>query len=359
MAFVVEFSLIFAIAGWIAGYLLLWKKVTLKPAGATVLQASVIIPARNEESNLIELLTSLQHQPGVGEVLVIDDQSSDQTATVAAQYGARVVQVTDKPSGWNGKSFACHLGAKEAQYPILIFLDADTRVQPNGISALVQQWQKTKGLLSVQPWHTVQKTYENASALLNVVVIMGMNAFGMRSRIPTGAFGPCLACSKEQYFTTGGHEAVRTELLEDIPFGKNFLAHGLPLNLAVGKGIIHFRMYSQGFKELLNGWAKSFAIGAKFTPKSVLLLSILWLSGALSAFFLLTSVGANRMLFLPFLLFVVQMDYFFKLAGNFNHAHALLYPLHIFFFFFVHAYSHIRIFILKNILWRGRPVHHT
>lgn len=97
---------------------------------------SVIVPARNEERNLPALLYSLAAQPQpAAEVIVVDDQSRDQTAAIAAAAGAKVVASPGPPAGWTGKNHACHLGAEAAAQPWLLFLDADTCLVPGALAS--------------------------------------------------------------------------------------------------------------------------------------------------------------------------------------------------------------------------------
>ena len=89
-------------------------------------QLSIIIPARNEETNLPKLLRSLTAQsPQPREIIVVDDASTDRTAEVAQQFGARVIRSLPLPNGWRGKTWACHQGAQVATGEMLLFLDAD------------------------------------------------------------------------------------------------------------------------------------------------------------------------------------------------------------------------------------------
>ena len=80
---------------WGLGFLLFWRLPLCKgspgePAASPGL--SIIIPARNEEGNLPELLATIQAQ-GLRprEVIVVDDDSRDRTASVAADAGAHVI----------------------------------------------------------------------------------------------------------------------------------------------------------------------------------------------------------------------------------------------------------------------------
>jgi glycosyltransferase involved in cell wall biosynthesis len=90
---------------------------------------SVIIPAYNEESFLLETLAGL-HQameavPYPGEIIVVDNDSSDKTAEVARKYGATIV-----PEPFRQIAKARNSGARAANGAFLVFLDADTILPP-------------------------------------------------------------------------------------------------------------------------------------------------------------------------------------------------------------------------------------
>ncbi len=93
------------------------------------LHYSVIIPAYNEETYLPGTLAGLHlamkavHFPG--EIIVVDNNSTDRTAEVAAQYGARIVF-----EPWRQIARARNTGAKAANSAFLVFLDADTILPP-------------------------------------------------------------------------------------------------------------------------------------------------------------------------------------------------------------------------------------
>ena len=77
---------------------------------------SLVIPARNEAENLRILLPSCLVQTRVpDEIIVVDDDSTDATASVAAEFGADVLRILHLPGGWTGKAHACHSGALRAR----------------------------------------------------------------------------------------------------------------------------------------------------------------------------------------------------------------------------------------------------
>lgn len=90
---------------------------------------SVIIPAYNEENWLPQTLTSLKTAMAdsglTGEIIVVDNNSTDQTAQIAAAHGARVIF-----EGCNQISRARNAGAGAARGKYFIFLDADTLLPP-------------------------------------------------------------------------------------------------------------------------------------------------------------------------------------------------------------------------------------
>jgi cellulose synthase/poly-beta-1,6-N-acetylglucosamine synthase-like glycosyltransferase len=81
---------------------------------------SVMIPARNEETNILKILTDLQHQSHSAlEILVYDDQSTDRTASLVsemANYDKRIKLISSQglPEGWLGKNHACYQMSQQA-----------------------------------------------------------------------------------------------------------------------------------------------------------------------------------------------------------------------------------------------------
>lgn len=92
---------------------------------APVLPISVIIPARNEARNLPRCLESLKE---VGEVYLIDSNSTDSTARIAESYGAKVVQF-HYSGGWPKKR-QWAMGTLPLVYDWILLLDADEVLTP-------------------------------------------------------------------------------------------------------------------------------------------------------------------------------------------------------------------------------------
>lgn len=91
------------------------------------MKLSVIVPAYNEEILLPATLTAI----GAAiselscEIIVVDNESADKTAQIAADFGAKVVSESE-----HNIAKVRNTGAKNASGDVLIFIDADTRVPP-------------------------------------------------------------------------------------------------------------------------------------------------------------------------------------------------------------------------------------
>lgn len=112
-------------------------------------KVSVLIPARNEEGTLPNLLPALRGQSLQPlEVIVIDDHSSDRTAAIATRAGVRVLVPTPPlPGGWCGKTWALHNGVQASAGEVLVFLDADTEPGPTFLERLVATQQALGSLV--------------------------------------------------------------------------------------------------------------------------------------------------------------------------------------------------------------------
>lgn len=96
-------------------------------------QISIIIPAKNEQSGLANILPDLRNRYPAAEILVVDDGSTDETPDIAKSFGAQVLR-HPYPKG-NGA--AIKAGARVAKGTTLIFMDADGQHQPKDISSLL------------------------------------------------------------------------------------------------------------------------------------------------------------------------------------------------------------------------------
>lgn len=353
---------------WCLGFIFLWKIPFLtkrRPPPSPSPKLSVLIPARNEEHTLNHLLTSIHLQTFKPyEILVIDDQSEDSTAEVAKRNGCSVIPSTFLPEGWTGKNWACWQGAQQASGDLFLFLDADTVFEPESLEKIVYTYLEKKGLVSIQPYHKMEKTYERLSAIFNIITVAGVNAFtllGSRAK-PTGAFGPCMICSREDYFHVGGHQKARDAVLESLVIGKEFLKHNKGVHCFGGKGTLTFRMYPGGLRSLIEGFSKGFGTGARAMSLMSLFIVVCWIFGGMGVTrqLIQSLLVGNRIELLGWLLidslYIFQIHWMLSRIGNFGFSTALLFQIPLIFFVLVFLTSFLRIFVLRKVRWKGREV---
>lgn len=362
-------NLIINIVFWLFGFWMLWKIPFCKNICITknnnVFTFSIIIPARNEAKNLPNLLDSLQNLPtNIKEIIIVDDNSTDATMEIIKKYNTRTISLNDLPSGWTGKSWACYNGAKAALGDYLFFLDADTELGNNGLEHVVSCPIYNSCVVSIQPYHKIQKFYENLSMFFNIILMAGMGSFTpLQTKMkPIGVFGPCMICKKDDYFKVGGHKSIKSKVIEDIEIGKLFLKAGVPVFNLGGKGTINFRMYPNGLKDLINGWAKNFGTGAKSTSIPLLVMIICWIIG--SAFpielFIRGLVFQNLILIIYsmvfYIFYILQIFWMSYRIGNFNLLTTIFYPISLLFFIVIFFYSINSIFLKRKVNWKGRKI---
>jgi 4,4'-diaponeurosporenoate glycosyltransferase len=351
------------LALWFAGWIVLGRiKKCGVESGQTVsgAQLSIIIPARNEEHNLPTLLRSLASQSiRPREIIAVDDASTDHTSELARQHGARVINSQPLPDGWRGKTWACHQGAQAASGEWLLFLDADTWFEPEGLGRVLAEFnQAGGGVLSIAPHHAVKAPYEQFSAFFNLVMLAGTGAFTLRGDrlAPRGLLGQFLLIERRAYQRVGGHEAVKGRILENFWLAEQLRALGVPLRCRSGRGAFAFRMYPHGWRELVDGWTKGFASGAGQTPLPLLLLVIGWMTGLMLPLLGLAFAGDPMRWLAVYGICAIQVFWLLRRVGTFHWSTALLYPAPLIFYVVVFTRSVLRSRNKQTVTWKGRQI---
>lgn len=355
--------------GWVAAWWLWGRPRLVAPPSDTVAPdrpaTTVIIPARDEAAVLPLLLADLEGWAGPGRrIIVVDDHSTDGTGALArAHLGVEVLDAPALPTGWAGKSWACHVGAQAAapgDDDALVFVDADVRLDHAGIDAAVDTLERTGGLVSVQPHHQTERPYEQLSLYPGIVGLMGTGA-GQPERTPAGAFGPVLATSGRDYAAIGGHAAVRHELAEDVALGLRYREAGLPVHIFLGGSLVRFRMYPGGLGQLVEGWTKNMAIGAGAVARHRTALVAAWIAASGSAAMSLPLVPGNAAVpagigLAIYALYVLQIGLIGRRIGTFGWATALAYPIALVTFMALFFRSAWRLHVRRSVRWRGRTI---
>ena len=95
----------------------------------------VLIPALNEEANIREVIRGIR-KAVTGEIVVIDDASTDATARVARGEGARVLPLLLRLGAWGATRTGIRYASQHA-FEIAVTMDADGQHLPGAIEALI------------------------------------------------------------------------------------------------------------------------------------------------------------------------------------------------------------------------------
>lgn len=229
---------------------------------------SILIPARNEARNVEQTVRDALGQTGIEklQVVVLDDGSTDGTGAILdAIHDPRltVIHAPDDspPDGWLGKPWACARLAEHASGSVLVFLDADVRLEPGAVAGGIHLL-RSLGLDLVAPYPRIDAPTPLQRLVQPLVpwswattVPLGWAEVSQWSSL-SAANGQFLVFDAGAYHRIDGHAAVSAEVLEDIALMRAIRTAGGRAITADGSGVASCRMYATD-QEMIDGYTKS------------------------------------------------------------------------------------------------------
>ena len=238
-------------------------------------RVSICIPARNEAENIgVCVAQALASRWPSLEVVVVDDRSEDDTGRVARAAGegdARlfVVEGSEPQAGWAGKPWACARAAGEARGELLLFLDADVRIHPDAVAALVDVMERDRlGMLSIfGTWELVTFWERALIPTVGWLIRGAVNLDQINDPVRPEAFanGQLILVRREAYDRMGGHQAVRDQILEDVRLAQVAKKHGVATGMRVAPWAFRVRLY-RSLGEIVRGYSKNLYEGMGRNP---------------------------------------------------------------------------------------------
>lgn len=211
------------------------------PVSPAVPRISVIIPVHNGETTIARCLAALAHAPaGLAEVIVVDDRSSDQTASIAASVGARVLANPGTP----GPAAARNAGARIACGDILLFVDADVETQPRTVEQFVAHLDRHPEAVAVFGSYDDDPAHPNfASQYRNLLHHFIHQTAERRS---ASFWAGCGAIRRDVFLAAGGFDAEKYSrpATEDIELGLRLARAGHVVHLDRDIQVKHLKAWT-------------------------------------------------------------------------------------------------------------------
>lgn len=259
-----------------------WGSGPVLRAGAPSGKAKVaaVVPARNEAAHVARSIGSLLEQEYAGElaVILVDDNSADETAEIAVSLaalpgGRRLTMVGGRPlpAGWTGKLWAMRQGlaeekARAADYVLLT--DADIAHVPGHVAALVAK-AECDGLDLVSEMVRLHAETPAERALIPAFVFFFQMLYPFAwvadpRRQPAGAAGGTMLVSRAALDRVDGVSRIRDKLIDDCALAAEIKRSGGRIWLGHTEGAVSLRVY--GWRDAWNMIARTAYAQLGYSP---------------------------------------------------------------------------------------------
>ncbi len=275
---------------------------------------TAVVPARDEADVIAESLGSLLRQdyPGAFTVILVDDQSRDGTAEIAARTATSagldrrltILPGQPLPSGWTGKLWAVRQGIARADSapepaPFVLLTDADIAYAPDALRRLVARAVARRLVLtSLMVELRCESLAERSLVPAFVYFFQMLYPFpwvNQPDRATAAAAGGCMLVDRHALAAAGGVDAIRGALIDDCALGKQLKGIG-PIWLGLTQRVHSLRPYP-AFADVRRMVARSAYHQLRYSPLllagTILGLGITFLAPPLVA---LLAAGAGRWL---------------------------------------------------------------
>lgn len=236
---------------------------------------SVIVPARNEGANIEEALGSLLAAlPVGGEVILVNDRSTDETGWIAHRLAGedarlKVMDITEVPDGWLGKTHAMQVGYGVSTGDFILFTDADVVFKP-GCLARAVEFCLQEGIdhLVATPLMVTRGFWERVFVCYFSILLMSRFRI-WRAALPRSRFfagiGAFNLVRRTAYERAGTHLAIKGEVVDDLLLGRLIKRSGGKQQVVSGERCLQVR-WNEGLRGLVEGLGKNAYAGFDYSP---------------------------------------------------------------------------------------------
>jgi cellulose synthase/poly-beta-1,6-N-acetylglucosamine synthase-like glycosyltransferase len=245
------------------------------PAADEVPLVSILVPARNEEHRVLaeSVASMLTQDYGHFEVVAVNDRSTDRTGQILNSMAQndqrlRVIEGMELPPEWLGKPYAMHQALAESRGEWILATDADMIFEPACLRTIMERLQSLRGdAISLVPYCEAHTFWERVIIPVWTWVFLMYSIFFRISNPKSpgaAAIGGFFLIRRKVLETTGGYEALKDEVLEDMRLAEMIKRSGARLFIEHAPALIRTRMYSN-FAEMWECNTKNWFSGMKFS----------------------------------------------------------------------------------------------
>lgn len=241
---------------WLAVILVPWRPWSTKEQlqstrlcpGEDLSDVVVLVPARNEAPVLGQSLAALAGQGAGLRIVVVDDQSTDNSAAVVAAVAAAdlcIVPGKAVPPGWTGKLWALEQGKAWLNRPLTLLMDADVVLSPGLVSALKHKLREQGGgLVSLMVELSTQCFWERLLLPAFVYFFKLLYPFRLvhsRASRVAAAAGGCILIETQVIKEIGAFHAFRSAVIDDCALALRVKRSGYPIWIGLTRSALSIR----------------------------------------------------------------------------------------------------------------------
>jgi len=320
---------------------------------------SILIPARNEEGNILNLLKSVHQQDYENyEVIIYDDESTDRTFSICSAYAAkhphfRIIEGAKLPEGWTGKNYACYQLAKQAKGDYFLFLDADSTIKDSLINSAIYRMQVYKlALLSLFTNQVMQTAGEKTTVPLLHYLLLNLLPLRLvyltRNPAIATACGQFMLFDAVVYQQNQWHELVKDKVVEDAEIMKTIKSASYKGEVLLANDMISCRMY-KNYSEAISGFSKNSLAVFNYNIPGLFIYILVLIGGPM---IVLMTLNFSLILFMAGLIMLTRIMISLSVGQNALY-NVVLHPVQMFNLVVI-AFLSVQKHLTKTNVWKGR-----
>jgi hopene-associated glycosyltransferase HpnB len=219
---------------------------------------TVLIPARNEQDVISDTLDGLTQQGKNLNIILIDDQSNDQTSEIARSKNLPYLQIIhgrSLASGWSGKLWALEQGRLMAKTPLILLLDADIYLKPHILNTLLLKMEREQlDLISLMARLRMESFWEKLLIPAFIFFFKLLYPFSLSNSVQSrvaAAAGGCILVKTDMLEKVNAFNSLKQCLIDDCSLARKIKNAGGRIWL----GLTHSAVSLRPYNKLDNIWA--------------------------------------------------------------------------------------------------------